>query len=38
LRASPTGEKSLVMKETAKSVALGSLIVVAIVAGALALW
>jgi predicted PurR-regulated permease PerM len=38
LRASPTGEKSLVMKETAKSVALGTLIVVAIVAGALALW
>jgi predicted PurR-regulated permease PerM len=38
LRASPTGEKSLVMKETAKRVALGTLIVVAIVAGTLALW
>jgi predicted PurR-regulated permease PerM len=38
LRASPTGEKSLVMQETAKRVALGTLIVVAIVATALALW
>jgi predicted PurR-regulated permease PerM len=38
LRHSPSGEKSLVMKEIAKRVALSTLIVVAIVATALALW
>ena len=38
LRLSPTGEKSLVMKETAKRAALGTLIVIALVAAALALW
>jgi predicted PurR-regulated permease PerM len=35
---SPDGEKSLVMKETAKRVALATVVVIAIVAGALALW
>jgi predicted PurR-regulated permease PerM len=38
LRLSPDGEKSLVMQEIAKKVALGTLVVVAIVATALALW
>src|SRR5436305_4770125 len=35
---SPGGEKSLVMAETAKRVALGTLIVIALVAASLALW
>src|SRR5580765_6108755 len=35
---SPTGERPLVMKETAKRAALGTLIVIALVAVALALW
>jgi predicted PurR-regulated permease PerM len=35
---SPDGEKSLVVKETAKRVALATLVVIAIVAAALALW
>jgi predicted PurR-regulated permease PerM len=35
---SPDGEKSLVMSETAKRVAISTLIVIAIVAAALALW
>ena len=35
---SPTGEKPLVMAETAKRVALGTLIVIALVAATLALW
>src|SRR5436305_6877798 len=35
---SPGGEKSLVMAETAKRVALGTLIVIALVAVTLALW
>jgi predicted PurR-regulated permease PerM len=35
---SPDGEKSLVMTETAKRVAISTLIVIAIVAAALALW
>jgi predicted PurR-regulated permease PerM len=35
---SPGGEKSLVMEETAKRVALGTLIVIALVAVSLALW
>ncbi len=38
LRCSPSGEKSLVMKETAQRAALATLIVIAIVAGTLALW
>jgi predicted PurR-regulated permease PerM len=38
LRLSPGGEKSLVMREISKKVALGTLIVIAIVAAALALW
>jgi predicted PurR-regulated permease PerM len=38
LPVSPDGQKSLVMKETAKRVALATLVVIAIVAGALALW
>jgi predicted PurR-regulated permease PerM len=38
LRLSPSGEKSLVMAETGKRVALATLIVIAIVATALALW
>jgi predicted PurR-regulated permease PerM len=38
LRGSPSGEKSLVMQETAKRVAVGTLIVIGIVVGALALW
>jgi predicted PurR-regulated permease PerM len=38
LRGSPDGEKSLVMTETAKRVAIATLIVIAIVAAALALW
>jgi predicted PurR-regulated permease PerM len=38
LRLSPGGEKSLVVKEVAKRVALGTLIALAIVAAALALW
>jgi predicted PurR-regulated permease PerM len=38
LRISPDGEKSLVMTETAKRVAISTLIVIAIVAAALALW
>jgi predicted PurR-regulated permease PerM len=38
LRVSPDGEKSLVMTETAKRVAISTLIVIAIVAAALALW
>ena len=38
LPVSPGGEKSLVMKETAQRVAIASLIVIAIVASALALW
>jgi hypothetical protein len=38
LRHSRKGEKSLVMKETAKGVALATVIVIAIGAGALALW
>jgi predicted PurR-regulated permease PerM len=35
---SPDGEKSLVMKETAKRAALGTIVAIAIVAAALALW
>jgi predicted PurR-regulated permease PerM len=35
---SPTGEKTLVMKETAKRTALGTLVVIGLVAVALALW
>jgi predicted PurR-regulated permease PerM len=35
---SPTGEKSLVMTETAKRVALATLVVIALVAATLALW
>jgi predicted PurR-regulated permease PerM len=35
---SPTGEKSLVMKETAKRAALATLVIIALVAGTLALW
>jgi predicted PurR-regulated permease PerM len=35
---SPTGEKPLVMAETAKRVALGTLIVIGLVAASLALW
>jgi predicted PurR-regulated permease PerM len=38
LPVSPDGEKSLVMTETAKRVAISTLIVIAIVAAALALW
>jgi predicted PurR-regulated permease PerM len=38
LPVSPSGEKSLVMTETTKRVALGTLVVIAIVAAALALW
>ncbi len=38
MRCSPSGEKSLVMKETAQRAALATLIVIAIVAGTLALW
>jgi len=38
LQLSPSGEKSLVMAETAKRVALGTLIVIALVAASLALW
>ena len=38
LRLSATGEKSLVMAETAKRVALGTLIVIGLVAATLALW
>jgi predicted PurR-regulated permease PerM len=38
LRHSPDGEKSLVMTETAKRVAISTLVVIAIVAAALALW
>jgi predicted PurR-regulated permease PerM len=38
LRLSPGGEKSLVMNETAKRVAVATLVVIAIVAVALALW
>jgi len=38
LRGSPSGEKSLVMQETAKRVAIATLIVIGIVVGALALW
>jgi predicted PurR-regulated permease PerM len=38
LRLSPSGEKSLVMTQTAQRVALSTLIVIAIVATALALW
>src|SRR5204863_171080 len=38
LPVSPSGEKSLVMAETAKRVALGTLIVITLVAVSLALW
>jgi predicted PurR-regulated permease PerM len=38
LRLSPSGEKSLVMQEISKKVALATLVVIAIVAVALALW
>jgi predicted PurR-regulated permease PerM len=38
LRLSPTGEKSLVMKQTAQRTALATLVVIALVAAALALW
>jgi predicted PurR-regulated permease PerM len=38
LPVSPSGEKSLVMHETVKRVALGTLVAVAIIAAALALW
>jgi predicted PurR-regulated permease PerM len=38
LPVSPSGEKSLVMKETAQRVALATLVVIAMVAAALALW
>jgi predicted PurR-regulated permease PerM len=38
LRLSPSGEKSLVMKETAKRATVATLVVIAIVAAALALW
>jgi predicted PurR-regulated permease PerM len=38
LRLSPDGQKSLVMGETAKRVAVGTMVVIAIVAVALALW
>ena len=38
LRLSPTGEKSLVMKETAQRTALATLVVIALVAASLALW
>jgi predicted PurR-regulated permease PerM len=38
LQLSPSGEKSLVMKQTAQRVALSTLVVIAIVAVALALW
>jgi predicted PurR-regulated permease PerM len=38
LGVSPNGEKSLVVQETAKRVALATLVVIAIVAAALALW
>jgi predicted PurR-regulated permease PerM len=35
---SPTGEKSLVMKQTAKLVALATLVVIGLIVGTLALW
>jgi predicted PurR-regulated permease PerM len=38
LRLSPTGEKSLVMKQTAQRTALATLVVIALVAASLALW
>jgi predicted PurR-regulated permease PerM len=38
LRLSPTGEKSLVMKQTLQRTALATLVVIALVAAALALW
>ena len=38
MRGSPSGEKSLVMKQTAQRVALATLVVIALVAASLALW